>query len=465
MTPRKPIKSSSDDFYKEEGHSCLIPALLIAVAALVGGFFALKHFGIDLTKIFSREHEDVKIIDPSLNLDETKMKPKVVEKPKAEPEKVEETEPVEKPKPEPPKKTPAQLRAEAEVAQKSLDAEIAKAREANKRHALKGFAGVKFGQVMDGSPIKAEQLALSDDTNASSTALLMFGPTLKKPFRKFGNPPLVRVTPQTRRIFQMEFSQPIVRQPGWKFSEETTNLVAMLSQKLKIEPFSLDAEKYPFGNHTFVFPLGDTVLTVGEYGGERLKLTVENLSMHADVKAESAAMRKEELADDVLVKPLTSDKYPNSGLVKFGRVRVKSGTPKAFCGIVFGSLPPYSAKLSAPMSSNPSRQFYIDYRKSKCKPFMNFDHGQAEVSAINGAVIAVNLYSDGSDTNLSDEEFFLKAKSAIETRFKVQPASTEGTGPIQNLKYVVTDLTITLGPDPRGGFYLKAVNTALKEAW
>ena len=451
---RRPAKVYDEKMYKGSS-GCLIPAILVLLAAAGLGYFLYTHPDF-LDRFLPRRHADVKIFDPSLELDN---QPKPVETNVVE---VVETNAPALP-PEPPPKTMAELRAEANTAQEALDREIEKARQASAGHELPAFAGVRFGDALKGPTISL--VSGTAKNGESFFSYLMNGPVLKTPFRKFGTQPLVHVTPKTRRIYRIEFSQNIVRTPGWKYNPETTNLVEMLSNKLGCQPFALDADQYPLGNHEFVFPMGETTLTVGEYGGEQLKLIVEHNGLREAACAESADIRKAALAKASGSKALFSDKYPNAGMVKFGRARMKNGTPKAFGGIVFGSLPPFSAKMAAPPSSTSAKGFYIDYRKApKCRPFLNFDRGKAETSSINGAVIAVNLYCDSPDNGLTDAEYFAQIRSVLDQECKVKP-ETKGDGPEQELVYTVGSLEITLGPDPCGGFRLRAVNTVLKELW
>lgn len=459
--PQKPITGIDTDGERSIG--CAIPTIVILILLVGGGFLAQRFHYIDFNKILDSimpgRHHDVEIIDPSLHLVEVKP----VEAPKpVETNVIVETEPP-PPPPPPPKKTTGQLRAESDEAQRALDAEIAKIRETTRT--LPSFAGIKFGEVMDGLPIALETLPGADATNETGLCQKMFGPKLPSPFRKFDNPPIVYTTPLSHKIFRIEFVQSIPRQPRLQLNPETTNLVEILSGKLKRDPFSLDFEKYPMGDREFVYPLGETTLTVGEYGGEKLKLIIEQNEFRKLASSETDAFRGKYENKKSGVKTLSSDKYPNSGMVRFGRLRMKKDTPKAFCGIVFGSLPPYSAKISTPASSSDPKGFFIDYRKSSCQPFMNFDHGKAEISAINGAVIGVRLYSNGPDGGISDAQYYKLVRSALENKYKTKPADVKGDGPLAEVTYSVGSVAITFGPDKRGGFFLSGVNTVLKENW
>lgn len=436
-------------------------ALLILLAVLGGAYVAHRLHYIDLSAILDklgpRRYADVQIIDPSIGLDD---RPK-------EPPKPVETNVVEEPvePPPPPKKSVSELKAEADEAQRALDLEIDRARQSSGK-TLMSFAGIRFGDEMTASAISIE--GLPSDGGASEDGLChrLLGPKQGKSLCGLGNQPVVFVTPQTRRVFRIEFSRNIERKPGWPVNAVTTNLVETLAGKMKRRPFALDLKKYPLGERKYVFVAGETTLTVRECGGERLNLIVEHGGLRKAAQEETAAFRKERLDGSVDTKALTSDAYPNSGMVKLGRVRTKNGTPKAFCGVVFGSLPPYSAKMAAPASSTDPKGFFIDYRKAaKCKPFMNFDHGKAAVSAINGAVVAVTLYSNGPEDGMTAEDYLAKVRAALERKFKSKPVRTSGEGALQEVAYAVGSLEITLGPDSRGGFALRAVNEPMQKAW
>ena len=439
-------------------------ALLVLLALAGGAYVAHRLHYIDLSVVFDalgpRRHPDVQIIDPSIGLDDRpKEPPKPVETNVVE-------EPVEPPPPPPPPgKTPLELKAEADEAQRALDLEIQRARAASGK-TLMSFGGVRFGDEVSASAISLE--GLPSDGGASEEGLChrMLGPKQAKPLCGLNSQSVLFVTPKTHRVFRIEFGRTLERQPGWTVSPVTTNLVETLAGKMKRHPFALDLAKYPLGERKYVFLAGETTVTVCECGGERLKLVVEHAGLRQAAKDETAGFRKERTGSPVVTKALTADTYPNSGMVKFGRVRTKNGTPKAFCGIVFGSLPPYSAKMAAPASSTDPKGFFIDYRKApKCKPFMNFDHGKAEISAINGAVTAVTLYSNGPEDGMTADEYLARAREALERKFKVKPVRTSGEGALQETAYAVGSLEITLGPDPCGGFILKAVNEPMQKAW
>lgn len=401
--------------------------------------------------------------------------PKPIEKPPAPPPPTEPEKPTEpEPPPPPPKKSVQELKAEADAAQKELDAKIAEARKASVGKELPGFAGAKFGDRVKGVPIGREKLPGTEGLADGGYGYKMRGPVLKAPFRSFGNQPMVWVTPKTYQIYRIEFSRALNRSigpfskvlnhaPGTMPDPDTTNLVATLAKKLHRDPFSLDPEKFPLGRREYVFPFGSTTLTVSEPGGDMQKLVVENEGMYDQVRAEAAAERKEELKREVKDKWLSSDKYPSSGSVKMGSIRLKKGTIRHFCGLSFGNLPPYGAKIERPAKGTCA--FFIDYRKAKCRPFLNFEHGRAEIGRSNQAILAIELHSEGSADGLTDEEFYDRVRKTLEARYGVQPRETKGEGTMPTLVYGVGDTDLTFGPDAAGGFRLRVENTVLKALW
>lgn len=430
--------------------SCMLPLILLLIFGGGIGTYVYTHW----TGFRKDQPEEEEAPPPP-----KRAEPKPAVEPVKEPEKPAEPEEP----PPPPKKTVAELKAEADAAQEELDRKIAAAREQSAGKELPGFAGVRFGEVVNETPLATVKLPGTGDLETDGFGIAMQGPTLKRAFMAFGTRPKVWVTPKTHRVYRIEFAHALNRLPGPMPDAETTNLVAVLERKFRRDALHLDPEKFPLGRREYVFPLGTTTLTVGEYGGGMLKLVVENEAMHDDVRKESAAERKRQLAEEPRVKALGSDKYPKAGAVKLTNVRMKKGTLRKFCGIAFGALPPYGAKISNPKDG--CKAFFIDYRKSKCRPFMGFTHGRAEIGRANNAVYAVELHSDGAYDGLTDVEYFARVRQAIEGYYETKPISTKGQEPLPTLVYGIGDADITLGPDPAGGFRLRAENTMLKALW
>lgn len=430
--------------------SCFLPLLIVAiVAGAIGTYFYLNW-----DRYFGKPPED--------NEPEYVPPPK----PKLKPAEVAPPPPVEEEKPPapPPKKTVAQLKAEADEAQHKLDFQIEEAKKASKGKELPGFAGVRFGDPAQGETLYYTSIPdAAGNTNGGGYGCVVLGPKLAKPFRSFVKNPLLYVTPKSRKVYRIEFSLDLKKTPSTMPDAETTNVVALLEKKFRRDALHLDPALYPLGRREYVFPFGETTLTVGEYGGDWLKLIVEHDGVRAEAKGETETAHKEALGEKVRVKILGSDKYPTQGEVKIGRGKLKKGTIRSFCGLRFGNSAPYDAKfVSTPQGG---RAFFIDYRKAKLTPFMGFDHGTAEVGRANGAIMAVELYSDGSDEGLTDEEYFGKVRQALEDFYSVKPQTSTGDGPCPKLVYALGDVALTLAPDPRGGFMLRAENTVFKALW
>lgn len=423
----------------EERGNPLLPLLMIlGLLALVGaagfGVYVVLHMDRFFPKQAEVEEDDGPrpLAKPEKPV-EAPPAPVVEEKPVVE----EAPEP-----PPPPKKTVAEMKAEAEEAQRELAAKIAEARKDGHKP-IPGFGGVRFGEPLEGLPV------LREEQPGGGTAYAVLGPALKKPLFAFSARPLVWVTPKTRKVFRIEYACDLAKPAGEALSPETTNVVAAITAKFNRTPFSLDVEKYPLAPRTFVYVFGDTSLTLGEYGGTRLKLVIEHEGYGETIRKESEAVRQETLAEKANAAVLGSSKYPNGGKVK-SRVRTKSSSPGSFCGVVFGTLPPSGARL-APQRLGVGG-FYLDYRFAKCAPFFGFDHGKATVGS--AGVSAVELFSDGSSEGLTDDEYAARVRAALAKHFKAkaQPAAASSKDEVT----VVGDVTITFGPDPRGGFRLKA---------
>ena len=54
-------------------------------------------------------------------------------------------------------------------------------------------------------------------------------------------------------------------------------------------------------------------------------------------------------------------------------------------------------------------------------------------------------------------------KTALSGHYKVEPTEKKGTGELPQLTYKIGELTVTFGPDSRGGFLMRAENDILAE--
>ena len=107
--------------------------------------------------------------------------------------------------------------------------------------------------------------------------------------------------------------------------------------------------------------------------------------------------------------------------------------------------------------------FFLDYGMAKCPPFRGFAYGRADIDPVRGGVYAVHLTSEGGTEGQDDKDYYESVKAALSGHYKVTPTEKKGEGVFPELTYQIGDLAVTFGPDPRGGFYLDAVNQALAE--
>ena len=379
--------------------------------------------------------------------------------------KVEVTVKTDEPPPEPPKKTEAEILREEEAHRKAVWAQIEEARKKSEAKPLSGFAGIRFGEPIEsGAPVKwgtALEGSAGDSVAARGVAFAVYGPKLKKPFMSLGTSPLVWVTPKTRRPYRIEFSRALAKSAS-KHDPETTNLVAVLQSKFKSEPFAPRPGVPGRAGCEYVFPMGPTTVIVGEFDGV-LRFSVEREDIREEARAETETLRQEKgvvSADGAL---LDSKRYPHGGLdrKKYKGVRFKDETPRSFCGIVFASAPAENTTILVPQKG--AKGFFLNYAMAKCPPFRGFAYGRADIDPVRGGVYAIHLSSEGGTEGQDDKDYYESVKSSLSEHYKVTPSEKKGEGAFPELTYQIGDLTVTFGPDPRGGFYLNAVNQVLAE--
>ncbi|MBR1588967.1 MAG: hypothetical protein IJ658_11655 [Kiritimatiellae bacterium] len=435
-----------------------IPVILVLLVLGAGGYFGWKAFESRQAAKRAKEAEYQRWLaerERLRNLPEPETN--VVKK--AE---VAEVKP--EPPPEPPKKTEAEVLREEEALRKAVWAQIDDARKKSEAQPMGGFAGIRFGEPIEsGAPVRwgtALEDAAGDSVSSRGVAFAVYGPKLKKPFMSLGASPLVWVTPKTRRPYRIEFSRALAPKGDTKHDPETTNLVAILQTKFKSEPFAPRPSVPGRAGCEYVFPMGVTTVIVGEYG-DRLKFSVEREDIREETKAETEALRQEKsvVAEDGAI--IDSRRYPNGGIdrKKYRGVRLKDETPRAFCGIVFASAPPESARLVVPQKG--PKGFFLDYGMAKCRPFRGFAYGRADIDPVRGGVYAVHLTSEGGTEGQDDKDYYESVKLSLSEHYKVTPSEKRGESPFAELTYQIGDLTVTFGPDPRGGFFLRAENQVL----
>ena len=434
-----------------------IPVILVLVILGVVGYFGWKAVESRLAAKRAKEAEYQKWLaerERLRNLQEPETN--VVTK-------VEVTVKNDEPPPPPPKKTEAEILREEEAHRKAVWAQIEEARKNSEAKPLNGFAGIRFGEPMtSGAPVKwgtALEGAAGDSVAARGVAFAVYGPKLKKPFMSLGTSPLVWVTPKTRRPYRIEFSRSLAKSAS-KHDSETTNLVAVLQSKFKSEPFAPRPSVPGRAGCEYVFPMGPTTVIVGEFDGI-LRFTVEREDIREEARAETETLRQEKSvvsADGAL---LDSKRYPHGGLdrKKYKGVKLKDETPRSFCGIVFASAPAENTTILVPQKG--AKGFFLNYAMAKCPPFRGFAYGRADIDSVRGGVYAIHLSSEGGTEGQDDKDYYESVKASLSEHYKVTPSEKKGEGAFPELTYQIGDLTVTFGPDPRGGFYLNAVNQVL----
>lgn len=434
-----------------------LPAVLVVIILCVIGFFGWKAYeSRQAAKRAQQEEYRRKLAERDRLLfagvsetNEVKKAEVVVEAP-----------PIELP-PEPPKKSEAEILREEEAHRKAVWAQIEEARKKSDAKPLESFAGIRFGEPFAaGAPVKwgtAFEESAGDSVTARGVAFAVYGP---KPTKPFGTKPLVWVTPKERRPYRIEFSRPLAAKAATKHDPETTNLVAQIQSRFKVEPFTPRPCVPGRAGCEFVFPLGTATVTIGEYDGS-LCFAVEREDVRESARAETESLRQDMRVVSADGERLDSKRDPNGGLdqKKYRGLRLKDETPRAFCGVVFGSLPPEGTTILVPQKG--AKGFFLNYRMAKCPPFRGFVYGRADIDPVRGGVYAVHLSSEGGAYGQDDKDYYESVKASLSEHYKVTPVEKKGDGMFPDLAYQVGDLVVTFGPDPRGGFYLNAVNAVL----
>lgn len=445
---------------QKESRGGLVVAIVVVLALLVGGYFGwkqyLKHAAAERARqaeLLRQQQEEEARRRAEL---EALGKKKPVEAPKPV---------VEAPKPPPPKpkKSEAELWQEEVVARKAALAAVEAARgKAGKP--LGGLGGIKFGSVLEAAPVRWGTVRDGlDAANVTSNGVTfaVYGPKFAKSFLSFGAQPLVWVTPKTHRVCRIEIARPVKTAAGSVHDAETQKALDALKTRFACDPIAVSPLRPERLGCEYVFPLGETTVKVGEYGGT-LKLTAQSETVLREALAESETVRQETAKASVEdEKLLDSKRYPHRpiDMQKYPGVKFKEGTPKSFCGVVFGSQPPESVPVVNP--KNGEKGFFLDYEKANCRPFLWFDRGKAEIDRWRGGVFAVNLYCEGGAGGLDDRDLFARARAELDAHYQVKAEEKKGTGEYPTLKWTIADLVVTLGPDERGGFYLRAEQQVL----
>ncbi len=328
-------------------------------------------------------------------------------------------------------------------------------------HSLKGF---RFGTVQEGVPsVWGPILDGGDSVNDCGMTYAVYGNEVTKPIGTLGKSPLLWVTPKTKRIFRVEFFRDLVLPKKSRHDAETPSLVDMMKNALKRDPVVTRKADPALPGVEYVFPAGDTTVRIGEYG-DKLKMVAEHEGLRREAKAEADELRTAKANDKSEDDLLVSTSYPQGPAVSYKGLisRFREGTPKSFCGLNFGRLPPEGATIVNP--KNGEKGFFLDYERAKCQAFKGFTVGKADIDRYRGGLFAVTLYnSDGGQDGLDDATYFKSVREALDRQYLVKPVEKPGTREFPELVYEKGDVRITFGPNHNGGFRLHAVNQVLAD--
>ena len=353
---------------------------------------------------------------------------------------------------------------EAQSVRKAALDKVAAARtdpEAKPFNALKGY---RFGTVQEGVPsVWGPILDGGETVNDCGMTYAIYGNEVSKPIGTLGKTPLVWVTPKTKRIFRVEFFRNLVLAKKSNHDAETDSLVDMMKKAMKRDPVVTRPADPALRGVEYVFPMGETTIRVGEYGDE-LKVIAEHEGLRKEAKAESDELRATKAADTSEDDLLIGTSYPQGPAVNYKGLfsRFREGTPKSFCGLIFGRLPPESATIVNPKHGE--KGFYLDYGRAKCPAFKGFTVGKADIDRYRGGLFAVTLYnSEGGQQGLDDAAYFKSVREALDRQYLVKPEEKKGTREFPELVYRKGDVTITFSPEHNGGFRLRGENHVLAE--
>lgn len=441
----------------------ILPKLIVLAVLGVGGYFGWHAFEARQAAKRARHEEYLRWLaekDRKLHADEEAARAK-------QPVKVETNEVVQvEEKPVVREKTEEEILREEEAARQAVLAKVAEARGKDGVQPIPSFAGVRFGEPFaEGTPVTWGTVMPQEaggDVAKRGASFAVYGQPLKKAFLSLavGTRPLVWVTPGTRRPWRVEFARPLVCARGTKHDPGTQKVVEELSKRFG-EPFVTTPPRENRAGCEYVFPRGSSTVVVAERNG-KLVFEVERDDLKADACKEAAELRAAKRVDEEGDKIIASSRYPHGEIDRrrYPKVRFQESTPPSFCGVLFASQPPEGVPVVVPQKG--PKGFFLDFDRVKCRAFKGFRVGRANVDPYRGGVYAVDLYSEGGTEGLDDKDYYAAVKDSLSRHYKVEP-KTVGTGDFPALAYTVGDVTVDFGPDPRGGFRLRAANKVLAE--
>ena len=305
---------------------------------------------------------------------------------------------------------------------------------------LQSLGGVKFGAPHPGERIGVELLSRGDSVASCGMGYAVNGPVLKKKFLSFGAQPVLWVTPKTFRVYKIEFAW----QGGQKPEAAMNEVVSTLERRF-------EAKSQVGAESSRMIRTGDTTITVSDAGGA-VKMCVEDARFKKEAKAEFDEVRRA-MMEDFDASRLVAGGYPNGGMVPKKGKPAKDDSPKAFCGVAFGSLPTPGTHIVV-VPETGVKTFFLDYQVRATSPFKGFTRGKAEFDASRG-VYAVELHSVGAPVELTAAEHAANVRETLARRFP--PAEGDGLPAV----FHAGDVDISLAQDPQGGLVLRAENKAI----
>ena len=302
---------------------------------------------------------------------------------------------------------------------------------------LQSLGGVKFGAPHPGERIGVELLSRGDSVASCGMGYAVNGPVLKKKFLSFGAQPVLWVTPKTFRVYKIEFAWQGSQKPEAAMDEVVSTLERRFEAKSQVGAES-----------SRMIRTGDTTITVSDAGGA-VKMCVEDARFKKEAKAEFDEVRRA-MMEDFDASRLVAGGYPNGGMVPKKGKSAKDDSPKAFCGVAFGSLPTPGTHIVV-VPETGVKTFFLDYQVRATSPFKGFTRGKAEFDASRG-VYAVELHSVGAPVELTAAEHAANVRETLARRFP--PAEGDGLPAV----FHAGDVDISLAQDPQGGLVLRAEN-------
>ncbi len=328
---------------------------------------------------------------------------------------------------------------------------------------LQSLGGIRFGSPHPGVVIASELLFPGDSIAACGLGRAVKGPVLKRTFLSFSSQPVLWTSAKTFSVYRMEFT--------WEGEQKPEEAMAEVVSALESR-FAAKSEALPAGGGR-VMRTGETVMTVcisdgPADGGQASRATrhvqmcVEHVGAKNAAKAEFDELRRE-MTSDFDASSLFAAGYPNGGMASKGKsASKKANAPKAFCGVVFGSLPtPGTRVVVVPRTG--VHAFPLDYAGRAPGAFKGFSRGMAEFTYDRG-VHAVELHCIQQPDELTKEEWTDNVRETLARRFASSSAAdAENAQANRSLPAVFKSgtLEVTLAEDPQGGLLLRAVDKSI----